>query len=143
MRLSIPVRSSTNGPLGRNANNSTVVPSGECIVEEGACTELSRYDESAIASLGPAWGIALLGIGLFDMVALPFTPFGFPLILAGVLVLAPHSRTIDGIDRWMHGRFPKFRGRALRMTHHSIHWSGNFQTRFRDDLQKRYPDDAG
>ena len=139
MSLAIPARSPTNDSRGRSADHSTV-PASESTVVDGACTDLRHYDSSAIASLGPAWGVTLLGFGLFDMIALPFTPFGFPLILVGLLVLAPHSPTIDRIDRWMHGRFPKFRGRALRMTHESIHWSGSFQARFRKDMQERYPD---
>lgn len=95
--------------------------------------------ESDVARLGPVWGAALLVVGLVDMVALPFTPFGIPLMAAGVLVLAPHSRTFRRIDGWVEGRLPQFRRRAAHLTQRTMLWSGRFQQRFQKDLRRRFP----
>ena len=97
-----------------------------------------RAAEDELKSVSPTVGLVLFAAGAIEFV-IPITPLGIPLMIAGALILAPHSPPFGYVDRWLERRFPQARGKALQLACSSARCTTHFHNRFQADFARRYP----
>ena len=91
-----------------------------------------------LKQLNPLLGISLIPVGLLLMLK-PGPPPGSPIVLLGMLIVAPHLPGFGSLDRWLQRRMPWVREDAIEYLDDFVHVQEFATARFRSDLRKRYP----
>lgn len=104
---------------------------------EGTNEDLEQRAER-LKHLNPALGMALVPVGLLLMLK-PGPPPGSPILLLGLLIMAPHLPGFGKVERWIQRRMPWLREDVIEYLDDFVHVQEFASAQFHSNIQRRYP----